>query len=47
MTDIRHVKGNATKIKKSSRKKDRPAEAVYKIVEKDGEIVSSGVFEYG
>ena len=47
MTDISHIKGNATTIQKSTRKKDRPAEAAYKIVKKDGEIVSNGTFEYG
>jgi hypothetical protein len=47
LTDLRHVSGTKTQVKLSQRNRHRPAEPTYKIIGSDGEVVSSGSFEYG
>ena len=45
--NIQHVSGIQTKHKKSTRRPDRPGEAIYRIIKPDGERIASGSFEYG
>ncbi|MBI2434842.1 MAG: hypothetical protein HYV26_18455 [Candidatus Hydrogenedentes bacterium] len=45
--DLRRIAGQGTKIALSSKDNQRPAEPTYKIVDTEGEVVSSGRFEYG
>ena len=44
---VRHASGTQTQHKMSKRRSDRPGEAIYRIIKPDGELITSGSFEYG
>ena len=47
ITDLRRVSGTNTQHKLAKRYSNRPQEATYRIIKPDGELVTSGSFEYG
>ncbi len=47
VVDLRRVSGHSSKIAMSSKNTSLPAEPTYKVVNDEGEVVTSGKFEYG
>lgn len=47
ITDLRRLSGTNTQHKLAKRSPNRPEEATYRLVKPDGELISSGSFEYG
>ena len=47
IADLRRISGTKTQHKLSKRYSSRPEEATYRIVKHDGELITSGSFEYG
>ena len=47
ITDLRRVSGTRTQHETSTRKPNCPKEPAYRIIKPDGELITSGSFEYG